>query len=150
MQISSILSADRTKAKVVGGSKKRLLENLAQIFADALPDADPTELFQSLINRERLGSTGIGQGIAIPHCRFATGGETLGACVTLDAPVDFDSIDGKPIDVIFAMLVPEDAAASHLETLAELAQALQTDTFVKALRKSDSDMELYRVASGVN
>ncbi|WP_188149983.1 PTS IIA-like nitrogen regulatory protein PtsN [Teredinibacter waterburyi] len=150
MQISSILSADRTKARVVGGSKKRLLENLAQTFADALPDADPTELFQNLINRERLGSTGIGKGIAIPHCRFATGGKTLCACFTLDEPVDFDAIDGKPIDLIFAMLVPEDAAASHLETLAELAQALQTDTFVKALRKSDSDMELFRVASGVN
>jgi len=150
MQISSILSPERTKAKLADGSKKRLLETLAEVFASAIPEADEGELFQSFIGRERLGSTGIGQGIAIPHCRFATGGATLCACLTLSEPVDFDAIDGKPVDLVFAMLVPEQAEESHLQVLATLAEALQNPQFTQQMRTCTEDQQLYKVASGVN
>ncbi|WP_045857301.1 PTS sugar transporter subunit IIA [Teredinibacter purpureus] len=150
MQISSILTEDRCKAHITGASKKRLLESLATIFADSLPEGDATALFQNLVGRERLGSTGIGQGIAIPHCRFATKGETLCACLTLDTPIDFDAVDGEPIDLVFAMLVPEDAEDSHLQALATLAEALQNPSYVEELRACPNNHELFRIAAGVN
>ncbi|TVZ40752.1 phosphotransferase IIA-like nitrogen-regulatory protein PtsN [Alteromonadaceae bacterium 2753L.S.0a.02] len=150
MQISSILKANCTRAKISGGSKKRLIETLAGIFANAEESLDETELFQHMIARERLGSTGIGGGIAIPHCRFNTGGATLCACITLDEGIDFDAVDGKPVDLVFAMLVPEDAQDEHLQTLASLAETLQNADFVKRLRTCNSDQELFKVASSVN
>jgi len=147
MKITSILTADRTRCNANGVSKKRVLETLAELFAPALEEADETAVFQNLINRERLGSTGIGHGIAIPHCRCATAGETLCACLTLKDPVDFDAIDNEPIDIVFAMLVPEDAEESHLQTLAQLAEALQKPSFTSKLRSCASDAELYRAAT---
>lgn len=146
MQISSILTIDRCRANITGGSKKRLLETLAQLFATSLPSADETALFQAFIARERLGSTGIGQGIAIPHCRFDTGGEILCTCITLADPIDFDAIDSKPIDIVFAMLVPENAEDNHLQTLARLAEALQDGKFAQRLRRCHTDDSLYQLA----
>ena len=146
MLVETILTLDCTRSKIVGGSKKRVLEQLAQIFSHSVEDLSEDSLFQSLIGRERLGSTGIGDGIAIPHCRFATGGETSCACITLEEPVDFDSIDNKPVDVIFAMVVPEDANSEHLATLASLAEKLQKPEFVKGLRSATSDAQLFNAA----
>ncbi|WP_185235013.1 PTS sugar transporter subunit IIA [Teredinibacter franksiae] len=150
MQISSLLSEDRCKAATSDSSKKRLLENLAGIFAHAIEGTNETALFQSLVSRERLGSTGIGQGIAIPHCRFATGGETLCACITLEQPIDFDAVDGEPVDLVFAMLVPENAEDAHLQTLSSLAENLQDPSYAKRLRACHNNQELFRIASGVN
>ncbi|ACR11548.1 PTS sugar transporter subunit IIA [Teredinibacter turnerae] len=150
MQISTILNAKRTRAKIAGGSKKRLIETLAGIFSESDTGLDQTELFQHIFARERLGSTGIGGGIAIPHCRFNTEGATLCACVTLEEAIDFDAVDSKPVDLIFAMLVPENAEDEHLQTLAALAETLQRDDFVKRLRNCKTDEELFNVASGVN
>ncbi|WP_075187257.1 PTS IIA-like nitrogen regulatory protein PtsN [Teredinibacter haidensis] len=150
MQISTILTDERCKAKATDASKKRVLESLASLFASDLPDTDETTIFQCLIARERLGSTGIGQGVAIPHCRLSASNQTLCACITLDHPVDFDAVDGAPVDVIFAILVPEDAEDSHLQTLATLAEALQNPNFTRKLKACSSNEELFRVAAGVN
>ncbi|SMF54170.1 PTS IIA-like nitrogen-regulatory protein PtsN [Alteromonadaceae bacterium Bs31] len=141
-----MLTAERTRAKVNGVSKKRVLETLAQLFAPSITDADETTIFQNILGRERLGSTGIGHGIAVPHCRYTTGGETLCACLTLDEPIDFDAIDSEPVDIVFAMLVPEDAEDSHLQTLAQLAESLQDGSFTGRLRKCASDSELFQIA----
>ena len=146
MEIQSILSAQRTVAKVEGTSKKRLLEAVATLFADNIQSLDVNELYQSLINREKLGTTGIGSGIAIPHCRFSTGGATYCACMTLQSAIDFDSVDNAPVDIIFAMLVPENAESSHLEMLAALAEALQRDAFVEGLRSAKTNQELFQNA----
>lgn len=146
MLLNSILTPERTRVKIQSASKKRALESLAQVFADNIDSIDADELFQNFISRERLGSTGIGHGIAIPHCRFNTGGETYCACVTLNDAIDFDSVDNEPVDVIFAMLVPEDAQASHLQTLATIAEALQKPKYVSQLRKSKTEEELYNCA----
>ena len=148
MLINSMLSPARTCAKIKGASKKRVLQNLAKLFAETTDNMNADDLFQSLLNRERLGSTGIGEGIAIPHCRFDTGGKTYAACLSLAEPIDFDSIDSKPVDIIFAMLVPENAEQGHLQALASLAETLQTDGFVSALRAANSDLELFDVVTG--
>ncbi len=147
MQIETILTPERCKVKLSGGSKKRIIENIAQLFADSQTQLDVTEVYRALMTREKLGSTGLGAGIAIPHCRFNTDGKTFGACVTLDQPVDFDSVDGKPVDLIFAMLVPEDAESSHLETLASLAELMQQESVVNKLRAAQNNEELYTLTS---
>ena len=147
MLINSMLNEDRTRAKIEGASKKRVLESLATIFAESIGDVDADTLFQSLVQREKLGSTGIGEGIAIPHCRFDTRGKTYGACVSLNEPIDFDSVDGLPVDIVFAMLVPENAEQNHLEALATLAESMQKSSYVSALRKANTDSQLYEAAT---
>lgn len=146
MHIESLLSLERTRCQAAGSSKKRTLEQLAELIAQGSEAIDAEKLFTQLINRERLGSTGIGGGIAIPHCRFPTQGKTIGALLTLDQPIDFDAVDGQPVDIIFAMLVPENAENEHLQTLAHLAELLQNAEFVNALRAARTDEALYQTA----
>lgn len=146
MHIELLLTHQRTLCNVACTSKKRALEMLATLIAEGSDNIDADELFQQLVARERLGSTGIGEGIAIPHCRFKTAGATIGALMTLATPIDFDSVDGRPVDVIFAMLVPENAESEHLQTLAMLAERLQNQSFVEALRRAETGEDLYRAA----
>lgn len=146
MQIQAILTQNRTLNQAVGGSKKRVMETLAQLIAEDQPAISAEDVFQSLVARERLGSTGIGGGIAIPHCRFPTDGATLGALVTLKDAIDFDAVDNAPVDIVFAMLVPENTEASHLQTLASLAEALQQEGYVERLRSASSSEELFHRA----
>lgn len=146
MSLEKMLSANRVKCRFACNSKKRALETLAELIASSLPTLNADELFQHLINRERLGSTGIGYGIAIPHCRFATNGASVCAVMTLETPIDFDAVDNQPVDIIFAMLVPEDANNAHLQNLAALAEALQKEGFPEQLRKAKSNQELYQTA----
>lgn len=147
MQIQSILTAERTLPRAACTSKKRALEVLASLIAESADNIDANALFEQLVARERLGSTGIGQGIAIPHCRFKTSGATLGALMTLASPIDFDAVDGQPVDIVFAMLVPENAESEHLQTLASLAELLQSDAYVQSLRKADTAEALYSAAT---
>lgn len=146
MHIESLLTSRRTLCRANCTSKKRTLEVLASLIAEGCENIDANDLFQQLIGRERLGSTGIGDGIAIPHCRFKTEGATIGALMTLETPIDFDSVDSKPVDIIFAMLVPEDAESEHLQTLATLAEQLQKPRYVNALRNAETGDALYRAA----
>lgn len=142
----TILSVERTLCKVNCASKKRLLEKLAGLIADYSDNLNPDDLFERLLSRERLGSTGIGSGIAIPHCRCKALDRTLGALITLESPIDFDSIDNQPVDVVFAMLVPESAENAHLQTLAGLAESLQKPAFVTSLRHATDRDELFQAA----
>lgn len=146
MHIKQLLTAERTLCGIEGASKKRALEILANTLAGNLPDINADELFRRLVARERLGSTGIGEGIALPHCRLPHCTAAVGALITLKQPVDFDAIDGKPVDILFAMLVPEQAHSEHLNTLSSLARAFGQDSFRAALRQADSDEALYQAA----
>ncbi len=146
MQIESLISSSRTLCGIEGGSKKRALELLANTIAQDIPAIDADELFRRLIGRERLGSTGIGHGVAIPHCRVENCTGTVGALITLAEPIDFDAIDSQPVDILFAMLVPEDAHDEHLQTLATLAGALNNPEYRQRLRKAESDQALYQAA----
>ena len=146
MQLESLISPGRTLCGIEGGSKKRALELLANTIAQDIPEIDADELFRRLIGRERLGSTGIGHGVAIPHCRVEHCKGTVGALITLADPIDFDAIDSQPVDILFAMLVPEDAHDEHLQTLATLAGALNNPEYRQRLRKATSDEALYQAA----
>lgn len=146
MQIQSLISPGRTLCGIEAGSKKRALEILANTIAQDIPDIDADELFRSLIGRERLGSTGIGHGIAIPHCRIEHCTGTVGALITLADPIEFDAIDSQPVDILFAMLVPQDAHSEHLQTLAALAEALNKSDYRQRLRAASTNEALFEAA----
>lgn len=150
MHIESLLDSNRILCHVSCSSKKRSLEMLAELVAEHTDNINADELFEHLIARERLGSTGIGAGIAIPHCRFKTQGATLGALMTLDQPIDFDAVDSRPVDIIFAMLVPENAETEHLQTLANLVEQLQKPAYVQSLRDASDGDALYAAAISIN
>ena len=145
MQIETLLTPRRTRCGLEGGSKKRALELLAKTIADDIPTIDADDLFRRLVNRERLGSTGLGKGIAIPHCRIDNCTGPIGAMITLAQPIDFDAIDGEPVSVLFALLVPEDAHDDHLKALATLANAFNDQEFRQRLKQSESDDALYNI-----
>lgn len=146
MQLESILKPERTRCGTPGVSKKRTLHDIAEFVASSVSSIDAGDIFSRLTERERLGSTGIGNGIAIPHCRIANCSTVIGALFSLQTPVDFEAIDGKPVDLVFTLLVPEESFEDHLQTLATLAENFSRDTYCQALRSAQDDAELYRAA----
>lgn len=146
MQLQTILAPRRTLCGVQGSSKKRILDILARQIAQDIPTLNADDLFRSLVARERLGSTGLGHGIAIPHCRIENCTGTVGALIKLSEPIDFDAIDGEPVDIIFALLVPEEACDDHLQTLATLAGMFSDASFRNQLRQAQTDEDLYKLA----
>lgn len=145
MDLSTLLSHDCTRSAVDGSSKKKVLELIGQLAAPRLSGTTSFDVFESLLNRERLGSTGIGMGVAIPHGRLATANKPVAVLLTLADPIDFDAIDNQPVDIIFALLVPEDEHEEHLQTLAAVAQRLNDKNCTRALRDADSDKELFKI-----
>lgn len=143
MDLSTLLSPSRSRNRIHGGSKKRVLEQAAKLIAADYPALDPDELFRQLIARERLGSTGIGHGIAIPHCRIENCATAVGAIITLEEAVDFEAVDDAPVDIIFTLLVPNEAQEEHLQILASLAQAFGKTENLQQLRDAQSDQDLY-------
>jgi len=148
MDLSTLLSPDCTRCAVDGSSKKKVLELIGQLAAPRLSGTTSFDVFESLLNRERLGSTGIGMGVAIPHGRLASANKPAAILMTLSAPIDFDAIDNQPVDIIFALLVPEDQHEQHLQTLASVAQRLNDKNCTRALRDAQSDQELYDLFTG--
>lgn len=146
VNIDAIISPALTRCSVAGSSKKRVLEYVAHLVADHFSFLDENALFNNLICRERLGSTGIGQGIAIPHCRLENCDRVIGALITLDEKVPFDSIDNQPVDLLFVLIVPQEATSEHLELLSQLAQKFNNQAYCDSLRRCQSDSELYEAA----
>jgi PTS system nitrogen regulatory IIA component len=144
IRIENILTPGRSLVSVPGGSKKRVLEQIAKVIGQDLPDLDPQTIFESFIAREKLGSTGFGNGIAIPHCRMPGCASPLSAVLRLDAPVDFDAIDGAPVDLLFVLLVPEAATDEHLELLRQIASMLDREDVRERLRRAATGQDLYR------
>ena len=134
MEISEILSPDRVLCDITVNSKKAALEKLADLIASATPEVAQTEVFESLIARERLGSTGLGHGIALPHGRRKGGEQTIAAFLRLQSGIQYDAIDQKPVDLLFALLVPEASTEEHLKVLARLATMFSDDKLVDAIR----------------
>ncbi len=145
IRLEHILTPGRSLVNVPGGSKKRVLEQVAQLIARELPDLDGQTLFENLIAREKLGSTGFGNGIAIPHCRLAGCASPISAVLRLEAPVDFDAIDGAPVDLLFVLLVPQAATDEHLELLRQIASMLDRDDIRERLRRAPDNDALYGV-----
>lgn len=147
MQIDHILTPERTFSGVQGGSKKRVLELIGKLVAQHT-NLDPDAIYENLIARERLGSTGFGNGIAIPHCRLEDCHQAIGALLQLDGKIDFDALDGQPVDLIFVLLVPQEATEQHLQILKMLAGKLDNAELRDALRAAPDADALYRVMVG--
>lgn len=144
IRLENILTPGRSLVNVPGGSKKRVLEQIAKVVGQDLPELDTQTIFESFVAREKLGSTGFGNGIAIPHCRMPGCKTPLSAVLRLDAPVDFDAIDGAPVDLLFVLLVPEAATDEHLELLRQIASMLDQEDIRDRLRNVKTDQELYQ------
>jgi len=145
MKISDVLSPELTRCAFSGRSKKRIIEALSQLLAKHL-NGEPElseRLFDNFVAREKLGSTGLGKGVAIPHCRTSGVKKIHGCLVKLTHPVDFDAIDDQPVDLIFALVVPEEKNDEHLSTLARIASIMQNDDYRKRLRNCSEDAILY-------
>ena len=145
IRLESILTPGRSLVNVPGGSKKKALETIANLIGREVPDLDTQAVFEALIAREKLGSTGFGNGIAIPHCRLQGCESPISALLHLDAPIDFDAIDGAPVDLLFVLLVPQAATDAHLELLRQIASMLDRKEVRDKLRSADSNEALYQV-----
>lgn len=143
MELADILSPDRIFDSVPGGSKKKVLETAAGLIARQLPELNANELFDNLVSREKLGSTGIGKGIAIPHCRSLNCTKAVGTFIRLETPVDFDAIDHQPVDMLFVLLVPKEAQQEHLNLLSKIAGLFNDDQRREALRNAASLQAVY-------
>jgi PTS system nitrogen regulatory IIA component len=146
MNLSELLSPELTFCKVNGVSKKRLLELSAELIAGQVSQVSANQIYEALIAREQLGSTGIGGGIAIPHCRIPRLSETVGCLLKLQPPVDFDAIDNQPVDLLFFLLVPENTLAGHLEALKTIAERFSDAAYCKRLRAAGTHAELFAAA----
>jgi PTS system nitrogen regulatory IIA component len=145
MKITDVLSPVTTKSRLAWPSKKRVLENLSSLVSDYLGnDEDQAEnLFHSFVAREKLGSTAIGDGVAIPHCRAPGVKRIHGCLLTLENPIDFDSVDDQPVDLIFALIVPEEKNDEHLATLARVAALMQKGSSRQLLRECENSQDLF-------
>ena len=131
-QIAPLLSVDNIVAGLDASSKKRVFEQVGLMFENHQGIARST-VYDALFAREKLGSTGLGLGVAIPHGRIKGLKQAAGAFVRLAAPVQFDAPDGKPVDLVFVLLVPEAANEQHLQLLSELAQMFSERAFREKL-----------------
>ncbi len=129
--------------RVDASDKDEVLEALAGLIAGAGPGHEQAAVLRSLAAREQLGSTGLGRGVAIPHGRHAVGREPRAAFLSTAEAIDFDAIDGKPVDLFFALMVPAESNEEHLNLLAELAEMLSDEALVQALRACQNSEAVY-------
>ena len=146
MNIESILAPERTYCGLAAASKKRILEEAAIRIADSLPGIEAEELFGKLINREKIGTTAIGHGIAIPHCRLDGCKGIVGSILTLSNAIDFQAFDDQPVNILFVLLVPTEEVDEHLQVLAMLAEKFESSAYREKLTNATQDSELYEFA----
>ena len=143
MKISDFLSATDVTTDVAASDKHELLEELAQQAGAAL-DLPPELILAELLKREDLGSTGMGGGVAIPHARFHQVTKPFGVLARLRKSIDFDEVDGNPVDTVFLLLLPDAPAGEQLGALACIARKLRNPTTIAALRRARDGNEIYR------
>ena len=149
MQLSEFLDFDAIKPSLSGGNKRALLQQLAQIAAGR-QDADAGEILSSVSERERLGSTGFGQGVAIPHGKIEGLSRIYCLFVRLSDPVDYKSIDGQKVDLVFLLLSPPDAGAEHLKALAAISRVTRHAPTLEKMRGARSRDALAAVLMGAD
>jgi len=145
MTISELISANNILCNTDCHSKKRALETAATQLGKHFESLDENQLFTALIARERLGSTGLGNGIAIPHCHIEGIDRAVALLATLEKPIDFDAIDGKPVDVMFVLVVPDGEEQQHLDTLAAIVECFSNSELLNQLRGANSTEELEKL-----
>lgn len=144
MNISDLLVPDAVVAALKAQSKKQLLLELAA-RTHALTGFPERRVFEVLMERERLGTTGVGAGIAIPHGRMTGVSTITGLFARLDAPVDYEAVDGQPVDLVFMLLAPESAGADHLKALARVSRLLRDRATCEKLRAAATPEALYAI-----
>jgi len=158
MEINQLITPERVQCISSISSKKRALESIGQLLSLGAIGVDSTDIFHQLIERERLGSTGLGHGVALPHGRLQKDMQsdtpnsnldiTLGCFIKLEQGVDFDSPDQKPADLLFGLLVPEHCTDEHLQVLATLAKIFSDTEFCEQLRLCQTSEALYAQLNG--
>ena len=142
MEIADLLSPDAVVAHLKAANKKQVLQEMAHRAAQ-LTRLPERRIFDTLLEREKLGSTGMGQGIAIPHGRVSGIQKMTGLFAQIDHPVDFDAMDDQPVDLVFLLLAPEDAGADHLKALARVSRLLRNQGVCEKLRGAPQAATLY-------
>ena len=144
MDLGEILGKDTIVLDLEAGSKKQLLQVLSERAAEET-DLSAREIFDTLLQREKLGSTGVGKGIAIPHGKFNNFDKIVGLFARLETPIDFDALDDAPVDIVFLLLAPESAGADHLKALSRIARVLRDDERLAALREASTQGGIYEL-----
>jgi PTS system nitrogen regulatory IIA component len=144
MPLSDLLPQDAVLPALKVNSKKQALQEIAG-HAAALTGVGEREIFDTLLQRERLGSTGVGNGIAIPHGKLSKFNRIFGLFARLERPIDYEALDGQPVDLIFLLLAPESAGADHLRALSRIARMLRDPTIVQKLRVTRDEAGLHAI-----
>jgi PTS system nitrogen regulatory IIA component len=149
MNLSDLLKPEAVLPAMHAQSKKQVLQELSAVAARQTGLSE-REIFDTLLQRERLGSTGVGQGVAIPHGKLKALDRLVGVFGRLARPVDFDSLDEQPVDVVFVLLAPETAGADHLKALARIARILRDPAMAQKLRSAMNADGLYAILTGLD
>jgi PTS system nitrogen regulatory IIA component len=144
MNISDLLAPEAVLASLKAHTKKQLLQELAA-RAHARTHLPEKQIFETLNERERLGTTGVGAGIAIPHGRMAGATSITGVFGRLESAIDYEAVDGQPVDLVFMLLAPENAGADHLKALARVSRLLRNQQTCEKLRAAQSAEALYAI-----
>lgn len=144
MNLSKILKPEAVKVVSSASSKKRLLQDLGDIAFSAYGLSAPDSV-EALMERESLGPTGVGHGVALPHARMPGLESVVGAFLLLEKPVDFDSVDRQPVDIVFALFAPEEAGVEHLKALALVSRTLREPALCAKLRANSDPATLYAI-----
>ncbi len=150
MKLNDIITLDCTLCAVQASSKKRILEVICEKAAESLESYNTYSLLESLMVREKMGSTGIGNGIAIPHGRLSNSKQVVAVLATTESPIPFDAIDNRPVDIYITLFVPEECCQEHLSTLQSIAKIFSNKQLCKETRKCQTDIELYELIKLAN
>ena len=145
MKFNHLIKIDQIQLNNSAGSKKKVLESISQIVHNNYPELSTNKVFETLIDRERLGSTGIGHGVALPHGRISECTDTIGVFVSLANGVDYDAIDKQSVRLLFALLVPAHSTEEHLEILAKLAEFFRNKENRQTLINARSAESVYNI-----
>jgi len=143
MKIDSILAPERTFCNISTRSKKNAIEKAAKLIAESMLSLDAHNVFKKLIEREKLGPTALGYGIAVPHCRIEGCTNIVGALFTLDTPIDFAAFDDTPVNIMFVLLVPIHEVDNHLKAMAMLAERFESAKYREDLLSATTGQELF-------
>lgn len=145
MTLQDILTLDCTQCAVPASSKKRILEQICLLAAEKMGNCTAGDLLESILNREKMGSTGIGNGIAIPHGRLTNTDSAMAILLTTEQAIDFDAIDNKAVDIFICLFVPENSTQEHLNTLQSIAQLFSDRKTAKQVRKCTNNLQLFNL-----
>jgi len=152
MLIAALLvNADNIRCHDSAPSKKRIIENISNMLAEnTVPAISAETIFNALLERERLGSTGLGRGVAIPHARIPGLTRTIATMMTLAQPVNYEAADNKPIDIVVGLLVPEEGGEHHLQHLSRLVTLFRESKTCQKIRSADNAEEIFEILLSID